>query len=167
MENHLSGVRPRRHDPPITAVFVNIHDARGAIADLQDAGFAPDEIRVAFSTYSSFGPGSASGEASLPWRLKHLFTQDMHLRGEQQMHGINARDVAPKIPYREVGLVETLREIGLNPDRVELLNREVGDHGALVLVDAGFVERKAEAILQKNCGRIRTDTANEVHKSMA
>ena len=74
----------------VVALFMNIQDARGAIADLADAGFGKSQIRVIFSDQvkivirensevKTVGKQTTlDGEKSLVWKLRRSFKHDLH-----------------------------------------------------------------------------------------
>lgn len=161
------------------ALFTETQSVRDAVADLRDAGFGPGEIFVAFSAeHDQFDPQHSElwqcderkifgGEHSVRWRIRHTFERDLHHRTGTDdtagAQGAEAKELQPACT--EVNLHDVLRAIGVAEDRIWLVNQQVGPHGALILVDssthADRADLTAKAILEKNCGQIRTDTATE------
>jgi hypothetical protein len=155
------------------ALFTETRSVRDAVVDLRQAGFGPNQIFVAFSAeHDQFDPqhaelwqtsrhGLFGGEHSMIWRMRHSFERDLHQRtGEVQEQEPEANPHA----CTEVNLHDALKAIGVAEDRIWLVNQQVGAHGALIIVNAGMERierRKAEAILEKNCGQTRTGTATE------
>ena len=63
--------------------------------------------------------------------------------------------------YSEVDLHDTLQAMGVAEDRILLVNRALGEHGVLVLVEAEDSMRQVQSILERNSGQIRTDSVTE------
>jgi hypothetical protein len=158
----------------VVALFTDSQTMRDAIADLSAAGFGKSQISIAFSEAGKRTQAASSsskdrlpkeqagGEHSLSWKLKHSFEQDLHRSGADQMRRADGNDSGEVgLPYSEVDLTETLSALGVAEDRILLLDREIGANGALVLVNPGYRAKEAQAILEHNCGIIRTDTATE------
>lgn len=159
----------------VAALFMNIQDARGAIADLADAGFGKSHIRVIFSDQAPIVMHENSevkaageqttldGEKSLVWRLRRSFNHDLHRSGTAQMTGENQNQSfrGSADLYWEVSLSAALSPLGVAEDTMGLLNREMGPDGLLILVDGGLRCIQAQSILEQNAGIIRTGTATE------
>jgi hypothetical protein len=161
------------------AVFLKCKCASDAIADLAHAGFGKRQIQVAFSTgtlgtsrpeetHPDLGADS-SKEHTLTWKLRQNFEHDLHRSGAQQItREPDCFSSSKNDPlYTAVSLHDTLREMGVAEDRISLLNWEIGTDGALVMVDAGERWKEATAILERNSGTIRSDTATEHPHSVA
>ena len=148
----------------IVALFTDRQYAQGAIADLRDAGFSNRQIRIAFSIENkqTEWPKSAANDQgqnavseernSLAWRLKRSFEHDLHRKGADQMTGQDEdlSSSGPLQPYTQVDLRETLLSIRVVEQRILLLNREMGENGALVLVNAERRTQEVESILTRN-----------------
>jgi hypothetical protein len=159
----------------VVALFMNIQDARGAIADLADAGFGRSQIRVIFSEQAKIviredsdvravdKQSTLDGGKSLVWRLRRSFNHDLHRSGTDQMTGQdqNQSSSSSAALYSELSLREALSPLGVAEDTIGLLNRGMGPHGLLILVDAGLRCSQTQSILERNAGIIRTDTATE------
>jgi len=159
----------------VVALFMDIQDARGAIADLADAGFGKSQIRVIFSDQAKIvirenpeikavdKQTTLDGGKSLVWRLRRSFNHDLHRSGTDQMTGQdqNQSSSSGAALYSKVSLREALSPLGVAEDTIGLLNREMGPDGLLILVDAGPRCPQTQSILERNAGIIRTDTATE------
>jgi hypothetical protein len=159
----------------VVALFTDSQSANGAVADLKDAGFSNGQISIAFSNAGkqarrgkagvhSPGEHAVSGKGnSLAWRLRRSFEHDLHRSGTDQMAGQdeNLSSNEPEQPYSEVDLRETLLSIGVAEDRILLLDHEITEKGTLILVNAADRSKDAESIMERNSGKIRTDTATE------
>lgn len=159
----------------VVALFTDIQSAHGAIVDLTGAGFSNGQISVAFyaenqqARLEATGVHSPSrradpvGRSSLAWRLRRSFEHDLHRSGNDQMAGQDQDPSTGEVgrPYCVVDLRDTLLSMGVAEDRILLLNRELGDKGVLVLVQADERLKEAESIIERNSGQIRTDTATE------
>lgn len=153
------------------AVFTDSISVHDAAADLKEAGFL--HMSIAFSADCKQAQQIDSkarhvreevltGEKhSLPWKIRHSFEHDLHRRGAEQMAGAGQRTAGAGVPYTEVDLEEALLSLGVSKERIDLVNREVGLYGSLLLVEAGERSEEAQAILERNCGINRTDTATE------
>jgi hypothetical protein len=171
--NTRQSVRPTAPNL-VVALFTDSESLRDAVADLSSAGFGKSQISIAFSksgkrahagdviARSSTDQSVSGGEHSLSWKLKHSFEHDLHRKGIDQTKRTD-EFVSDKfdLPYSEVDLTETLSALGVAEDRILLLDREIGTNGSLVLVNPGYRAKEAQAILEHNCGIIRTDTATE------
>lgn len=159
------------------AVFTDPSCLHDAVADLREAGI--DEIAIAFSAenmqrrqtdpkahraYERFMHGDRH---TMPWRIRHGIEHDLHRKGTEIMAGEGKDQVNPGTPNEEVNLAETLSGIGVSVDRIDLINREVGCEGALLLVNAGDFLDDVQSILEKDCGINRTETATERASSVA
>jgi hypothetical protein len=159
----------------MAALFTETQSVRDAVADLREAGFGADHIYVAFSAeHDRFDPkhselwqigghGVFRGEHSVPWKLRHSFERDLHHRTgagprSEELSGEGGQHDAL---CTEVNLHDALQSIGVAEDRIRLVNQQVGDHGALIIVECSCYGKKAKSILERNCGQIRTDTATE------
>jgi hypothetical protein len=153
------------------AVFTDPIAVHDAAADLKEAGFL--HMSIAFSADCKHAQQTDSkarhareacltGEKhSLPWRIRHSFEHDLHRRGTEQMAGASHRIADSGVPYTEVDLEEALLSLGVSRERIDLVNREVGLYGSLLLVEVGDRSEEAQSILERNCGINRTDTATE------
>ena len=153
----------------VAAVFKDCSHANDAVADLNREGFSGARVGVACPSKSSgsteavrLSPGQTGPlgeEHSLIWRLRRSFEHDLHRSGHEQMAGDNkdhSKD-EPFEPYTQIDLWSALGGLGMQQDSIGLLHMEMGDNGAFVIVDAGHSWEKAEAILEKNSGVIRSD----------
>jgi hypothetical protein len=159
----------------VVALFTDRQYVQGAIADLRDVGFSSRQIRIAFSVESKqaeWGESAVRDQGrhavseeknSLAWRLKRSFEHDLHRSGADQMTGEDEdlSSSGPGPPYSQVDLRETLLSMGVVEQRILLLNREMGEKGALVLVNAEDRTQEVESIMVRNSGQMRTDTATE------
>jgi hypothetical protein len=159
------------------AVFTDPSCLHDAVSDLREAGI--HEIAIAFSAeniqrrqtepkaqraYESFLHGDRH---TVSWRLRHGIEHDLHRKGAEIMAGEGKDHLSPGTPYEEINLAETLSGIGVSADRIDLINREVGCEGALLLVNAGDFLDEVQSILEKDCGINRTETATERASSAA
>jgi hypothetical protein len=161
----------------VVSLFTDIQSASGAIADLGDAGFDKSQILVALSTEGRRGQKHLSivqdladqehleQTKSLAWRLRRSFEHDLHRRGTDQMAGQDKNQSSGEaiLPFTEVNLGDVLLPLGVCEDTVQLMDREIGPDGVLILVHAPFHCKEAQSILERNTGIIRTDTATESH----
>lgn len=167
--------KPIIHDL-VVALFTESHSAHGAIQDLIDAGFHRDQIAVALSEAGEKAtrqnPNSGhwgeqpvpSSQFSLAWKLRHWFNQDLHRRGAEQLTAANKTeesDASQAKQYTQVDLTEALTGLGVNKDRILLIDQILGRNGVLVLVEAADHVREVQRIFEKNSGQIRTDMATE------
>ena len=65
--------------------------------------------------------------------------------------------------YTVLNLGETMASRGMPPDTIQLLSREVGTDGVLIVVRAVERHDKIESILVRNGGHLRTAMATEQH----
>jgi hypothetical protein len=155
----------------VAALFTETKSAHGALADLASAGIPGDRIAVTFSAagqqtqrqqFDSTHSGAAD-DCSLVWRLRHGFERDLHHHGAKRASEKNPLSMGSRVerPYCVVELHDTLRGIGVAEDRIQLLDRNLGMHGVLILVEAEDQTREVQSILEKNCGQIRTDSVTE------
>ncbi len=158
----------------VVALFTDRKSAHGAVADLRSAGIRRDRIAVAFSAegrqahrgeFEIHGAGPedlSKSKYTLAWRLRRGFNEDLHHHGAEVLAG-KQKDPADEVvdSHIEVDLQETLRDMGVAEDRIQLLNRIVGANGLLILVEAGDRSGEVQTILEKNTGQIRTDSATE------
>jgi hypothetical protein len=145
----------------VVALFTDLKNAKDAICDLSRAGFDVSQINVAYALPSPGHPDISNAEHTLVWKLRDSFERDLHHQGASQMAGEAGNlDASELSPYTEVDLRTALNEIGVAPERISLLEREIGG-GVLLLVKGGGHSGKAEEILEQNEGTIRTDTALE------
>jgi hypothetical protein len=148
--------------------------ARDAIADLVIAGFAPKDVGVALSeegkrmkgqsSNADHTPGSPveEGKHSFYWKFRHSQEHDLHSHGA----GLSSRPDAAKAggenpPYTEIDLTDTLVGFGMPEETIRLVDREVGPHGILLLVNAGNRVDEVESILEQNRGILRTAMATD------
>jgi hypothetical protein len=145
----------------VVALFTKLKNAKDAICDLSRAGFDASQINVAYASGSQGHAEVSDAEHTLVWKLRDSFRRDLHIQGAEQVSG-EAGKIHPNqvSPYTEVGLQAALSEIGVAPERIKLLENEIGD-GVLLLVKAGDHTEKAHEIMELNEGTIRTDTALE------
>jgi hypothetical protein len=151
----------------VAGLFFDEMSARDAIADLNIAGLSAGQIGVALSNQRKLEltksvPCDLHGKHSIWWKLRHSIEHDLHSHGA----GLSSTkdEVAARgetTPYTEVDLNETLREIGVAPATINLLDREIGANGMLILVDAGDRCDEIESILERNRGTSRTVMATE------
>jgi hypothetical protein len=148
----------------VVGLFTDLKNAQDAICDLSRVGFDASQINVAYAFPSNAHDDVLNAEHTIIWKLRDSFRRDLHIQGADQVSG-EAGNMQPNqvSPYTEVDLRTALSEIGVAPDRISLLENEIGP-GVLLLVKAGGHSEKAEEILEKNEGTIRTDTALEVAK---
>jgi len=168
----MQDILARPAAPPVAAALFNdpacLHDA---VADLREAGF--EDIAIAFSLEATREPQkdlkaqharqeAVHGEKhTLPWRVRHGIEEDIHRKGAEILAGQGKDGTISGSPYREVDLQETLQGMGVAQYRIDLISREIGIGGSLLLVQAGERSEEAQAILEQNCGINRTDTATE------
>jgi hypothetical protein len=145
----------------VVALFTDLENAKDAISDLSRAGFDASQINVAYALASGdHGDVSSTGH-SVVWRLRDSFRRDLHIQGAEQVSGETGSGNGHEAsPYTEIDLRTALSEIGVAPDRISLLENEIGG-GLLLLVQGRGHSEKAEEILERNEGTIRTDTALE------
>ncbi len=168
MDNALSGPST----PVIAAaLFLDPACLHDAVADLRQAGF--DDISIAFSIEAKREPQkdlkaqrarkeALSGEKhTFPWRARRGIEEDVHRSGSEILAGQGKDQNASGSPTKEVDLEETLRGMGVPQYRIDLMSREIGIGGSLLLVEAGRRSEEAQAIMEQNCGINRTDTATE------
>jgi hypothetical protein len=151
----------------VAGLFLDEMSARDAIADLKIAGLRAGQIGVALSQqgkreHHKSMPCDLHGKHSILWKLRHSIEHDLHSHGA----GLSStQDEAAAssgmMPYTEVDLNDTLREIGVAPATINLLDREIGASGMLILVDAGDRCDEIESILGRNRGMSRTVMATE------
>jgi hypothetical protein len=154
----------------VAALFFNEMSARDAIADLQIAGFRAGQIGVALSKqgkleHANSVPCDLHGKHSILWKFRHSIEHDSHSQGA----GLSSTDDekatrSQRTPYTEIDLDDTLRTIGVAPATINLLDREIGPNGMLILVDAGSRRDEVESILERNRGMSRTVMATECAK---
>lgn len=158
--------------PPIAvALFTDPACLHDAVADLRSAGF--DNISIAFSLEAKREPQkdlkaqrarkeALTGEKhTFPWRARHGIEEDAHRSGSEILANQGKAGNPSGVPTQEVDLEETLRGMGVPQYRIDLISREIGIAGSLLLVEAGERSEKAQAILEQNCGINRTETATE------
>ena len=146
----------------VVGLFTDLKNAKDAICDLSRAGFDASQINVAYAAPAGGHAQVSSSEHTIIWKLRDSFERDLHHQGASQIAGETGNGNAGEIsPYTEVDLRAALSEIGVAPDRISLLENEIGA-GVLLLVKAGGHLKQAEEILEHNEGTIRTDTALEV-----
>ncbi len=151
----------------VAGLFFDETSARDAIADLNIAGLRAGQIGVALSKrgkleLSKTVPCDLHGKHSVWWKLRHSFEHDLHSHGadlSSKHDQVSAMEET--MPYTEVDLDDTLREIGVAPATINLLDREIGANGMLILVDAGDRCDEIESILERNRGMSRTVMATE------
>ena len=154
----------------VAGLFFDEMSARDAIADLQIAGLGAGQIGVALSKRGKLQltksvPCDLHGKHSMWWKFRHSIEHDLHSHGP----GLSSTDdeaatSRETTPYTEVDLDDTLREIGVAPATIDLLDREIGANGMLILVDAGVRCDEIESILERNRGTLRTVMATERSK---
>jgi hypothetical protein len=151
----------------VAALFLNEMSARDAIADLEIAGLRANQIGVALSKQGKLEhhngvPCDLHGKHSMLWKLRHSIEHDLHSHGPGLSSTSDEKATSgERIPYTEVDLEDTLRNIGVAPATINLLDREIGANGMLVLVDAGGRCDEVESILERNRGLPRTVMATE------
>lgn len=165
MRNSLS--RPDA-SPIAAAVFTDPIYLHDAVSDLRSAGFK--DLSLAFSIEAKRGQQNDPraqrarekalfGEThSVPWRVRHGLEDDAHRHDPAVIARKNERQSSP---CTEVDLQVTLQAMGVPQYRIDLISREIGASGSLLLVQAGDRSEQAQAILEKNCGINRTETATE------
>jgi hypothetical protein len=145
----------------VVALFTDLKNAKDAVSDLSRAGFDSSQINVAYASPANEQADVSSAEHSVFWKLRDSFRRDLHIQGAEQVSGETENgNVHAASPYTEVDLQTALSEIGVAPDRISLLENEIGA-GVLLLVKAAAYSEKAEEILERNEGTIRTETALE------
>jgi hypothetical protein len=154
----------------VAGLFFDEMSARDAIADLKIAGLRAGQIGVALSQRGKLEltrtvPCDLHGKHSIWWKLRHSIEHDLHSTGA----GLSSTkdEVATRgetTPYTEVDLNDTLQRIGVAPATINLLDREIGANGMLILVDAGDRCHEIESILERNRGMSRTVMATECNK---
>lgn len=151
----------------VAGLFFDEMSARDAIADLKIAGIHAAQIGVALSKQGKLEltksvPFDLHGKHSIWWKLRHSFEHDLHRNGAGLSNTQDQLAASEETtPYTEVDLDNTLRRIGLAPVTINLLDREIGANGMLILVDAGDRCDEIEAILERNSGTSRTVMATE------
>ncbi len=158
----------------VAGVFLRDMSARDAIADLAIAGFAPKDIGVALSEEGKRTKGQSSDAAHTPtspvqegkhsfyWRFRHSLEHDLHSQGPGLSSGAQAAMAGGENPpYTEIDLTDTLVGFGMPDETIRLLDREVGAHGILLLVNAGNRVDEVESILEQNRGILRTAMATD------
>jgi hypothetical protein len=146
----------------VVGLFTDLKNAKDAICDLSRAGFDASQINVAYASAAKGHADVSGAEHSFVWKLRDSFERDLHHQGASQIAGETGnRDAREVSPYTEVDLRKALSEVGVAPDRISLLEREIGE-GVLLLVRGGGHSETAEEILEHNEGTIRTDSALEV-----
>ena len=148
----------------VAAVFKDETAARDAVADLKLAGFTAKDIGVC--TSGEGGPKNAdpAGEHSLRWRMRHSFQADLKTRGPEVATSERRQELAAReeIPYTELDLEEAMQALGMPPETIQLVDREVGPDGLMVFVAAGHDrQQEVESILERNRGILRTSMATE------
>ena len=148
----------------VAAVFLDDTSARDAIADLKLAGFRATDIGVSTSRHTNNAPLAAdpAGKHSLKWRLRHAASHDTTTHGP----GLTSepdRELASQedTPYTELDLATAMHCMGLSPERIQLVDQEIGPDGLLVFVSAGERTREVESILEQNRGILRTSMATQ------
>ena len=128
------------------------------------AGFRAGDIGVCTSRESRNAPLAAdpAGKHSLRWRLRHSAEHDSTSSGpgltsEPAKNAASQEDA----PYTELDLASAMRSMGLGPDTIQLVDREIGPDGLLIFVSAGERSREVESILEKNRGILRTSMATQ------
>jgi hypothetical protein len=154
----------------VAALFFDEISARDAIADLKLAGLSARQIGVALSKQGKLEltksvPCDLNGKHSIWWKFRHSFEHDLHSQGaDLSTAKAEADSNAESMPYTEVDLTDTLQEIGVAPATINLLDREIGGNGMLIIVDAGDRCEEVESILERNRGMSRTVMATEQAK---
>ena len=157
----------------VAALFLRDMSARDAIADLEIAGFSAKDIGVALSEEGKRMKDQSSnadhtpkpvqeGKHSFYWKFRHSLEHDLHSHGP----GLSSRPDAARTggenpPYTEIDLTDTLVGFGMPDETIRLMDREVGPHGILLLVNAGNRVDEVESILEKNRGILRTAMATD------
>ncbi len=151
----------------VAGLFFDEMSARDAIADLKIAGLRAGQIGVALSQrgrpeVSKSVPCDLHGKHSIWWKLRHSIEHDLHSHGAGLSSTQDEAAAAEEMmPYTHVDLNDTLRGIGVAPATIDLLDREIGANGMLILVDAGDRCDEIESILERNRGMSRTVMATE------
>lgn len=159
MSMHSTRVIPEVSET-VVALFTDLKNAKDAICDLSRAGFDASQINVAYASATGH-PDVSRADHSIFWKLRDSFRRDLHIQGADQVSGETGKGNAAEVsPYTEVDLRTALSEIGVAPDRISLLEHEIGA-GVLLLVKGGGHSDEAQEILERNEGTIRTDTALE------
>lgn len=185
MENASTGkFTARRVAAAMFTEPTNLHDA---VSDLREAGFG--NLAIAFSTEATPTRGDGSknrrtrekflnGEKhSFAWRMRHAFESDLQRQGAELVTGssreflskMEAEIIVPRgksgmpsgAPDRKVDLEKVLRARRVPKFRIDLLRREIGPSGSLLLVETGRRSNEAQEILERNCGINRTQMATE------
>jgi hypothetical protein len=170
MWNEQGQMVPTKPADLVAALFFNEMSARDAIADLKIAGVSAGQIGVALSKRGKLEltksvPCDLHGKHSIWWKFRHSIEHDLHHSGAglSSTHD-EAATRGKTTPYTEVDLDDTLREIGVAPATINLLDHEIGANGMLILVDAGVRCDEIESILERNRGMSRTVMATERSK---
>jgi hypothetical protein len=151
----------------VAALFLDEISARDAIADLKIAGLSAGQIGVALSQrgkleHSQSVACDLHGKHSIRWKLRHSFEHDLQSHGaDLSSKHDEVTAMAETTPYTEVDLDDTLGRIGVAQATINLLDREIGANGMLILVDAGVRCDEIESILGRNRGMPRTVMATE------
>jgi hypothetical protein len=155
---------------PAAGMFSNWECANDAIADLAQAGFPADQIVIAHSVEGEQmereHPEKDSNEKhTLVWKLRRSFQHDLHHHGPDVLATGNQDAEAEKNEhlYSEKHLKDVLLGMGISEELAWSMDRILGRNGVLVLVGTRDQARlnKAERIIEKNAGRVRTDTMAE------
>jgi hypothetical protein len=154
----------------VAAVFLKEVSARDAIADLKIAGFSARQIGVALSKQAKPDanrsvPCDLHGKHSVWWKLRHSVEHDLHSHGADLSSKEDEKTAHEEgTPYTPLVLSDALGALGVLPATIDLMEREVGANGTLVLVDAGSRANEVESILVQNRGILRTVMATEQAK---
>lgn len=154
----------------VAAVFLKEMCARDAIADLKIAGFSARQIGVALSKQGKLDatksmPCDLHGKHSVWWRLRHSIEHDLHSHGADLSSTKDEMTAQEEtIPYTGLVLSDALGALGVLPATIDLMEREVGANGTLILVDAGPRCNEVDSILVRNRGILRTVMATEQAK---
>ena len=150
----------------VAASFYDRKHANDAVVDLRMAGFGHSALALAYPTDADGRTAPvAPQEHSWFWKLRQRHEQDLHERGAEQMSADpgtvpadgSAAEHVPVDP-EVVGLGHLLELFGASsPNRIAILNHDMGNHGALLVIKCGGRAREVEAILEKNAGTIRTE----------
>lgn len=129
-------------------------------------------VRTGYEESQMRPAGGTSGtEAVSPWGL---FTGGgTPFAGAPRPGPITGSDIPPSVPrelpsnfasehaYSGSAFESSFRGMGVPPDHARRLARELGDGGAVVTVKAGTKASAAEAVMQRNHGMVRYESAPE------
>lgn len=166
MLEQLSHVSRRSIHNVALAYFTSPQRISDSIRDLCTADFAACHINIsplgAQTAVTDENGGSqplhnAIGDHSLTWRWNRARHHDHSRRGADQLSGTNptpAEGSNPTCYSFDVSIVLTALRVPAQV--IALLQRELGQNGQFVMVDASDRVQEADRILDRNAGSLRT-----------